>query len=118
MFSGKVIKGDGVGKRLGFPTANVEIEIKKTGLLDGVYAAQAWLNSDQYRAILVVRSGVDKVEVFLLDYKGSDFYGEELKVEAGEKIDEIGKFESEEKLREKIKDDILRAKRTFEIVQD
>jgi len=111
MFSGIVKRGDGLGKKLGFPTANVEISIKKTGLIDGVYTAQAWLNEKKYSAVLVIREKVDKVEVNLFDYNGKDFYGEELKVEVGEKIDEVGELATEEKLKEKIRRDVERAKK-------
>jgi riboflavin kinase/FMN adenylyltransferase len=118
MFSGNIIKGDGLGKKLGFPTANVDIEIKKTGLADGVYAARAWLEKKEYFAVLVIRAGVNKVEVNLFDYTGEDFYGEELKVEAGERINDVGEFVSEEKLKEKIKKDVEIARRSFETKKD
>src|SRR5688572_2839252 len=47
--AGKVVRGDAVGKKIGFPTANVDI----TGLVvppNGVYAAHAHVGGTSYRA--------------------------------------------------------------------
>jgi len=45
-FSGKVIKGKGLGKKLGFPTANLSIDGRKFLPGEGVYAA--WTTIENY----------------------------------------------------------------------
>ncbi len=106
MFGGIVIKGDGMGKKLGFPTANLAISISETGLAAGVYAAQAFLNQKKYRSALAIQEKLKKVEVHLLDYTGPDFYGEYVAVEPGEKVSEMCEVSSVEELRKKIAEDI------------
>ena len=54
MFAGKVIHGDGIGKKLGFPTANLEIKISELDLKSGVYSAQSFLLEDKYSAALII----------------------------------------------------------------
>jgi len=108
MFSGVVVHGDGVGKDFGYPTANIEIE--KINLADGVYAAFVWLNKKKYQAILVIMSRVDKVEVHLFNYKGEDFYGEEIEVEQLEKVSEIVSLDSFDELKKKILADVQKVK--------
>ena len=49
--SGRVIQGDGLGRQLGFPTANIDV----TGLAlppNGVYAVRARFANETHRAVL------------------------------------------------------------------
>lgn len=107
---GHVIHGDGVGKRLGYPTANLDISKDKIKLSPGVYAARAVLNGKKYKASLVIQEKIWKVEVHLLDYVGEDFYGADLEVEAVEKVSEIVPFKSEDELIKKIGEDMEKVK--------
>jgi len=42
-FSGRVVRGRGLGRQLGWPTANLQVDGRKFLPLEGVYAAQVWL---------------------------------------------------------------------------
>ncbi len=107
MLVGKVIHGDGIGKQLGFPTANLDIKKEDINLSSGVYIAKAFLSKEEYVASLtILENPTYKFEVHLLDYKGDDFYGEILGVEVGERISDLIKFENEEELKEKIGKDL------------
>ena len=42
-FCGRVVQGRGLGRTLGWPTANLEVDGRKCLPLEGVYAARVWL---------------------------------------------------------------------------
>jgi len=116
---GKVVRGDGLGHQLGFPTANIEA----TGLAlppGGVYAAQAEVNDRRHRAVLNIgyRPTLQnpkpqlRVEAHLLDFNG-DLYGSELELTFVDKLREEKKFGSLALLRDQIAQDILEAQLRF-----
>ncbi len=101
--SGKVIRGDGYGRTLGFPTVN--LQTKETKLPpSGVYAGNANLDDTSYRAgILINPTG--KVEAHLIGYSG-DAYGRQVTLQINKFIREYKKFDTEQELIEQIKKDI------------
>jgi riboflavin kinase/FMN adenylyltransferase len=116
---GKVVPGDGLGRQLGFPTANVEV----TGLAlppTGVYAVQAEASSNRQRGVLNIgyRPTLQnpkpqlRVEAHLLDFDG-DLYGRELELTFVDKLREEQKFDSLKLLRDQIAQDILEAQLRF-----
>ena len=103
IISGKVVKGDGYGKRLGFPTVNLKTEEKKFPLA-GVYAGSAVLNGKEYRAGIVL-GPLDKVEAHLIGYNG-DAYGKGVILKINKFIRVYKKFDTEEELIIQIKEDL------------
>ena len=110
--SGRVIKGERLGRKLGFPTANVDV----AGLAlppNGVYSGLARVKSKTYRTALNIgfrptvtsRMQVVHVEAHLLNFD-ADIYGDELEIEIGQKLREERKFTSTATLREQIIKDI------------
>ncbi len=110
--SGRVIKGERLGQKLGFPTANLDV----TDLAlppNGVYAGLANFKGKAYRAALnigfrpTVASSAQlvHVEAYLLNFN-AEIYGEELEVEMGEKLRQERKFASSTELREQIAHDV------------
>ena len=117
--AGLVVKGDQLGRKLGFPTANVE----STGLAlppDGVYAAHARVRDQTLRSVvnIGVRPTVAdaapsrRVEAHLLDWDG-DLYGQELELTFVEKLREERRFESLDALRAQIERDVTAARSLF-----
>jgi riboflavin kinase/FMN adenylyltransferase len=108
---GTVVRGDGRGRELGFPTANVDVP---EGLLlppDGVYAGSTF---DRRAAISIGTNphfdGVERrVEAYLLDYDG-DLYGERLVVEIWSRIREQARFDSLDELVAAIDRDVERTR--------
>jgi riboflavin kinase/FMN adenylyltransferase len=109
---GRVVEGDRLGRRLGFPTANLEV----TNLIlppNGVYSAVTKLQGQRYRAALNigVRPTVAsarpqlRVEAHLLDFTGQ-LYGMEVELELGVKLRDEKRFNSPEELREQIERDV------------
>jgi len=112
----RVVKGDQLGTKLGFPTANLDV----TGLVlppNGVYAARAIVGGKAYRAVLNIglRPTVQssnpqpRVEVHLLDFSGQ-LHGEELEVTFAGMLREERKFASLEELKAQIARDVAEAK--------
>lgn len=107
MIEGRVITGLGEGRKLGFPTANLDTESDLEG---GVYAALVIFRGKKYPAALMIGGdfGTDKkrkVEVHLLD-QDRELVGEELEVEVVQKVSDMKKVESPEALLAKVEDDI------------
>lgn len=100
--SGVVVRGDGYGRKLGFPTVNLDTkdELPKAG----VYSGLAILDNKEYRAgILINPNG--KVEAHLLGYNG-DAYGKMVTLTTGEFLRDFKKFETEEELKAQIEKDL------------
>jgi riboflavin kinase / FMN adenylyltransferase len=117
---GLVMKGDQLGRKLGFPTANIDV----SALLippTGVYAAHAHENGKTHRAVLNIghRPTIAaatpelRVEAHLLDFKG-DLYRKELELSFVAKLRDEEKFPSVDALKAQIASDIQRAVRLFE----
>ena len=103
---GTVIAGEGIARKLGYPTVNLDIPLKKVQLHDGVYAAKAVVRSLEYQAALVVQRSLKKVEVHLVGYEGPSLYGAVVEVTPIQKISEIETKESDVELKEKMAQDI------------
>ena len=109
---GVVVRGDGRGRLLGFPTANLDVAADLLVPADGVYAGSALGR----RAAVSIGTnphfdGVERrVEAHLLDFDG-DLYGERLVVELWRPLREQARFDSVEELVAAIAEDVERARR-------
>lgn len=110
MFIGKVIHGDGIGRGLGFPTANLDTSQDTLALRAGVYAARSFLLGKEYAAALAIQETPWKCELHLLDFEDSNLYGENIEVEVVEKVSEMVAGLSKEDLAQKIDRDVERVK--------
>lgn len=117
--SGRVIRGDELGRKLGFPTANLDV----SGRLvppNGVYAIHAYLGGARHRGVANIghRPTVQnptpelRVEAHLLDFN-RDLYGAELEITFVEKLREEQKFSSLNELRTQIARDVVNARAKF-----
>lgn len=114
MFGGIIIHGDGQGKKLGYPTANIQCDKRDVHLGAGVYAAKATLNNTTYIAGLVIITEPWKVEAHLVKYSGPDVYGQHLTVEPVQRVSTFESYGSEEELKKKIAEDMLQVQKVFE----
>ncbi|MBI3882073.1 MAG: bifunctional riboflavin kinase/FAD synthetase [Verrucomicrobia bacterium] len=116
---GTVVRGDGLGRQLGFPTANLDV----AGLElppSGVYAVQARLGDHPHHAALNIgfRPTLAKsepslqVEAHLLDFSG-DLYGQEMELTFVARLRDEQKFSSPAALKEQIARDLARARAVF-----
>lgn len=115
---GRVLRGKGRGRKLGFPTANLKPE-RELILAPSVYAARAsWAGGE---AGAVVNAGVRPtfgegeywVEAYLLDFSG-DLYDEVLTLAFLQRIRPERKFPSVEALRAQVAEDVARAARLLD----
>ena len=107
-FSGKIIEGKKMGKKIGYPTANISIEnVNKLMPNDGVYAVYIKLNSKDFMGMMNIgynptfNASERSVEVHILDFN-KDIYGLDVKVSIVEKIREEKKFLSVEDLKKNL----------------
>ena len=109
---GEVVKDRGVGKMLGFPTANIAYPNGKYPLKKGVYETRATINGKTYKGItnFGARPTFNDINVLTETYFDGfmgDLYGEKIKIEFVRFLREIEKFESAEALKIQLQKDIM-----------
>ncbi len=116
--SGPVVKGDQIGRTLGFPTANIFVEDKQKLIpAHGVYFVQVSLKNrpQKYSGLLSIGNrptfnGTDlRIECFILDFNET-IYGELLTVQFLQFIRTDKKFDSPEDLLHAMKEDLAMAR--------
>lgn len=116
-YTGIVKKGKMLGRRLGFPTANIEI-MENSCLKNGVYITNTYISEKIYHSISnvgynpTVGSIKRNIETYIFDFDG-DLYEKEIKIEFLEFIREEKKFESVEELKKRVNKDINSAREYF-----
>lgn len=120
---GMVVKGDGRGRRLGFPTANLWIPVNgKLIPPPGVYAVRAALRQGTFGGAIHVgprptfTGSPPTVELHLLDFEG-DLYGHEIRVEFLRFLREVRPFASAAALVEQMRSDVAESRQVLEAVQ-
>ncbi|NKI30815.1 bifunctional riboflavin kinase/FAD synthetase [Croceivirga thetidis] len=100
MINGTVTKGKGIGKTLGYPTANIKVpEDYKLIPKNGVYAVKCKIKDRQLNGMMnigfnpTVKGNTVSTEVNLFDFEG-DIYDESISVEFIKHIREEEKFDS------------------------
>lgn len=118
---GPVVRGEGRGRALGFPTANIEVaDPEKLLPREGIYAVTATVRSATRRGVLhlgprpTFEGSPPSVELHLLDFDG-DLYGEEVRVEFCAWLRGIDRFATVEGLIEAIREDCARAVELFRV---
>jgi riboflavin kinase/FMN adenylyltransferase len=115
---GPVVRGDGVGARLGSPTANIEVPTRKLLPKDGVYLVSVDLGVERPGLLYVgtrpsLGGGPRRVEVHVLDHD-SDLYGEALVVELRSHLRDDVEFADRRELSAQIECDVAEARRRWE----
>ena len=108
--SGVVVDGKKLGRTIGYPTANMEVDPIKLLPKKGAYIVDVFVNNQQFKGMLSIGTnptvGGEKLstEVYILDFD-KDIYGEKITVRFREFLHEEIKFESLEKLIERLDED-------------
>jgi riboflavin kinase / FMN adenylyltransferase len=113
--SGEVVAGAARGRRLGIPTANLEVRPERAIPADGVYAVYAVLGTQRYPGVanVGVRPSFDNgertVETHILDFD-REIYGCDLVVEFVARLRSERRFEDIQDLMAQIGEDIEMAR--------
>ncbi|MBH1959861.1 MAG: bifunctional riboflavin kinase/FAD synthetase [Flavobacteriia bacterium] len=108
--SGEVVHGKKLGRTIGYPTANITVNAMKILPKNGAYIVDVFIEEQQFKGMLsigtnpTVKGKLLTVEVYILDFE-SDIYGKEISVNFREFLHEEIKFESLEKLVERLDED-------------
>jgi riboflavin kinase/FMN adenylyltransferase len=109
-FRGQVVSGEGRGRLLEFPTANLEV-FGQVVPADGVYAGRAEIDGANYIAAVSIGNkptfapAPRTIEAFLIDAQG-DFYGRTMALTIKHRLREQRKFDNAESLRQQIARDV------------
>lgn len=118
--SGRVVQGDSLGRKIGFPTANIQLKHNRPPLR-GIFVVQVHVEGHgvlQGAASLGVRPTVrldakPVLEVHLFEF-AQQIYGKHLRVEFLQKLRDEEKFPDVEALTRQIALDVEKAKKWFE----
>lgn len=117
--SGRVIRGQGRGRQIGYPTANLDYDRELILPAKGVYITQTRFKDMVYNSITNIginptfnMGDVINIETNLFDFD-RDIYGEEMRVIFLKKLRDEKKFVSVNDLIAQINQDVMKAKEHF-----
>jgi len=106
--TGLVIRGDQIGRQLGYPTANIQIEERyKVIPSDGIFAVKVLVEGTQYSGMAyighrpTVNGMTRNIEVNIFDF-AREIYGQTIRMEFLHYIRPDVKFESLDQLKEQL----------------
>jgi riboflavin kinase/FMN adenylyltransferase len=116
---GTVVPGYAVGRRIGFPTANLDLHHEARPPA-GVYLCRAQVQDAAYPALTSIGrrptftdgKGEELTEVLLLDFEG-ELYGQDLEVHFLKKLRDQEKFPGETELRAQVARDVAALRQTW-----
>ena len=108
--SGIVVHGKKLGRTIGYPTANIEVENSKLLPKKGAYIVDVFIDTKHYKGMLSIGTNPTvngeklTTEVYILDFD-QDIYGSKITVHFRDFLHDEIKFESLEKLIERLDED-------------
>jgi riboflavin kinase/FMN adenylyltransferase len=108
--SGTVVGGKKIGRTIGYPTANIQTDPLKLLPKKGAYIVEVFVKGQKYKGMLSIGTNPTvngtslSTEVYILDFN-EDIYGEEISVNFRWFLHDEIKFESVEKLIERLDED-------------
>tara|TARA_X000001036_G_scaffold142816_2_gene135679 strand:+ start:11136 stop:12056 length:921 start_codon:yes stop_codon:yes gene_type:complete len=106
--NGKVVRGNGIGRKINFPTANIEIdESKKLLPKNGVYAVEVFLNKKTYLGMLnigynpTIKNEKKTIEVNIFKFS-EDIYNNKISISFIKRIRNEKKFKNLNELKKQL----------------
>jgi riboflavin kinase/FMN adenylyltransferase len=114
---GPVVHGDGRGRTINFPTANINYPSEKLIPANGIYVCQAWVGGARHAAAVNIgtrptfhnEAHEPLVEAYLLDFD-QDIYGEDVRLEFVARLRDELKFPSVQALVEQMQRDVAQTR--------
>lgn len=112
MMNGVVVSGNQIGRTIGFPTANLQLEVSKLIPKGGVYAVDVLFKEQLFKGMLnigvrpTVLGETQTIEVHILDFE-QNIYGETLTLKFRKRIRDEYKFASIVELKSQLENDKL-----------
>ena len=109
--SGTIVQNKRIGRRIGFPTANIEADSKRAIPADGVYTTYAFVGGAAYRAVTNIGTNPSvqgeklTIETHLIDFN-ADIYGQQLTIAFRKRLRGEAMFDSLDALKEQIRQDV------------
>jgi riboflavin kinase/FMN adenylyltransferase len=113
--TGKVVHGDGRGRTLGFPTANLDFPSNSVIPADGVYAVRIRIDDELYQGVANIGTNptfrVDnrRLEVHIFNYT-ADLYGKDIAVLFQKQLRPERTFAGKDQLIDQIHQDVIQAR--------
>ena len=112
---GQVVKGDQLGRKLGYPTANLKITKYKILPKPGVYYVSIIYQDVNYFGMLNIANGSYKTEVHIFNFK-SNIYNQKIKVLFFDRLRDEIKFDNHLLLKKQLQIDELTCKKYFDLL--
>lgn len=118
---GKVIDGKKIGRSIGYPTANLDLDTNFAILKPGVYITKTIVDNKSYYSVTNVgfnptlKQSEFSVETYILDFN-QNIYGKTIRVNFYKKIRDELKFKDVDELIEYIQWDVYTTKKYFNLI--
>lgn len=112
MMQGVVVSGNQIGRQIGFPTANLQLDVSKLIPKGGVYIVDVLFNNQVFKGMLnigtrpTLSGSKQTIEVHILNFE-KDIYGESLVLKFRKRLRDERKFDSIDELKAQIEHDKL-----------
>ncbi|MBI2165138.1 MAG: bifunctional riboflavin kinase/FAD synthetase [Chloroflexi bacterium] len=119
LLEGKVMKGEGRGRELGFPTANLAPDPSLALPADGIYATWAIVEGKRLPSATSIGTrptfgpGDRTIETFIIDFHGQ-LYGQPMSLEFMARLRDEQRFDSVEALVQQMHKDVEQAREVLE----
>lgn len=118
MISGKVVYGEQVGQKIGYKTANIDVDNEfKLLPIAGIYATKVFLEQEEFGGMLYIGNKPtmhnkfrQTIEVHIFDFD-QDIYGSDIRVELVDYIRDDVKFNSIEELKSQLSKDEINSRK-------
>ena len=122
LLAGKVVRGQQLGRKLGYPTANLSLNVRQLVPLDGIWAVR--VNMDDGRVLKgacsignrpTVEGAGRSIETYIFDFD-EDIYGSGMEIQFIRYLRPELKFDSLEALVVQMGDDVALARKVLKVI--